>query len=89
MKVYCQFKVLSTGYVPNSTPPQFKEEFKKPIDMLGNEGVYILDGRLSLSSMIEVCKVRMAKLGISVIGFDIIRSNEFTNNGRVIYSHLK
>lgn len=89
MKVYCQFKVLSTGYVPNSIPPQFKEELKKPVNMLGSDGVYVLDGRLSLASMFGLCKDRMEKLGKSIIGFEIIKSDRFTNDGKVMYTYIE
>lgn len=88
MKVYCQFKVLSTGYVPNSIPPQFKEDFKKPIDMLGSDSVYILDGRKNIDSLIIDSRYRLDKINRcnSIIGFDIISSDSFSNIGKVVYS---
>ena len=75
MKHYIQFKTLSTGYIPNSIPPKFSEEYVKPIDMLGSDGIYYLDNRLSLDNMInkayEICKKR------NFIGFEI-RSYNYT-----------
>lgn len=45
MKSYIQFLTLSTGYVPGSIPPRFDDSFKKPIEMLGSDGVFQVDGR--------------------------------------------
>lgn len=90
MKVYCQFKVLSTGYIQGTIPPQFSEDNKKPIDLIGSEGVYILDGRNSLDNMINDCYNRLSKLNRKdVIGFEIVRSDKFTNDGKVLYKSKK
>lgn len=86
MKVYCQFKVLSTGYISGTIPPKFSEDNKKPIDLLGSDGVYILDGRKNVTSLIEDCTKRISKLRRNdIVCFEIIKSEEFTNNGKVIY----
>ena len=61
MKYYIQFKTLSTGYVEGTIPPIFKDENKKPIDLCGSDGVYILDGRLSLQSMVFATNVVLNK----------------------------
>lgn len=87
MNIYCQFKVLSTGYVPNSVPPRYSDEYKKPIDKLGSDGVYILDGRYTLTNSIQHCIDRAKKLRGKIVGFDIIKSNNFTDKGTLIYSH--
>ena len=90
MKVYCQFKTLSTGYVQGSCPPQFKDDLKKPIDLLGSDGVYILDGRNNLNTMINDCHNRLNKLinENHIVGFEIIRAERFTDNGKIIYSNI-
>ena len=86
MKVYCQFKVLSTGYISGTIPPQYNEDNKKPIDMLGSEGVYILDGRNSLSTLISDSILRKDKMRrTDIVGFEIIKSDNFLNEGKVIY----
>lgn len=87
MKVYCQFKVMSAGYVPNSLPPKYSDEYKKPVDKLGSDGVYILDGRNTLTNSIQHCIDRAKKLGGKIVGFDIVKSNRFSDNGTVVYSH--
>jgi DNA repair exonuclease SbcCD ATPase subunit len=89
MKAYCQFQVLSTGYVPNSIPPQFKEDLKKPIDKLGSDGVYILDGRNSLNTMINDSIKRLNKINRNnhIVSFKIVKAERFSDNGRVIYQH--
>lgn len=90
MKVYVQFKVLSTGYIPNTIPPQFSEDFKKPIDMLGSEGVHILDARLGFTNLVIKSLMRLNKINRSnyIVGFDIIRSDSFSKRGTVIYSKI-
>ena len=85
MKVYAQFKVLSTGYIAGSIPPKFSEDAKEPIDLLGSDGVFILDGRKSLTTMINDCEVKASKLGRSILGFEIIRGTSFSDKGKIIY----
>ena len=90
MKIYCQFKVLSTGYIAGSIPPQFSEDNKRPIDLLGNEGVYILDGRKSIPSLIDDCRLKLDKMrNASVVCFEIIRADSFLDNGKVIFKSEK
>lgn len=86
MKVYAQFYHNSTGYVPNSIPPQFKAEYIKPIEILGSEGVYILDGRNNLDTMINDVENRAQKLLKKPIGYKIIRAERFTDKGKILYS---
>ena len=89
MKAYIQFKVLSTGYVPNTIPPQFKDELRSPIDELGSDGVSILDGRLSKDNMINEAFKRFSKRRIKpCIGFDVVLANTFSEQGKIIYSYI-
>jgi hypothetical protein len=70
MKHYIQFKHLSTGYIDGSIPPQFSKDSIKPIDKLGSDGIFYLDNRLNLDSMInkgiELCEKRNNKVGFSI-----------------------
>ena len=74
MKHYIQFKTLSTGYIKGSIPPQFSNDCIKPIDKLGSDGVFYLDNRLSLNTMInkgiELCNKRNNKVGFSIVSFN-------------------
>lgn len=82
MKYFIQFKALSTGYIENTIPPQFSKENIKPIDKLGSDGVFYLDNRLSLNSMInkgiELCKQKNNKVGFSIVAYNnsILNSKE-------------
>ena len=44
MSRYIQFLSLSTGYIPGTVPPQFGI-VRKPIEMMGSDGIYLVDGR--------------------------------------------
>lgn len=91
MKAYCQFFHESTGYVPGSIPPRFDDKYIKPIEMIGSDGVFILDARRSLHNMIEDCKEQIKRHIKSkyIVGFEIRRANSFMEDGRVIYSTVK
>jgi hypothetical protein len=85
MKVYVQFYHLSTGYEGT----QFSESNKKPIELCGSDGVFILDGRNSLETMKDDANDRMQKLnkfGEQITGYKIVRANSFLDNGKVVYS---
>ena len=88
MKVYCQFKTLSTGYIEKSMPPKFDNAYKKPTDMLGSDGVFILDGRNNLDTMINDCEQRANKMLKKPIGYEIIKADRFTDNGNILYSTI-
>jgi hypothetical protein len=88
MKVYCQFLQLSTGYVANTIPPQFSEDNKKPIDILGSDGRFILDGRKSLSTLMHDCHSMRLKKRNLPIGFKIIRANSYREDGVVVHEEL-
>jgi hypothetical protein len=68
---------LSTGYIQGTVPPQFSDENKKPIDLLGSDGIVYLDNRLSLNNMIEkgfnVLNKHIKKN--SIVGFKVIAYN--------------
>lgn len=87
MKHYIQFKALSTGYIIGTIPPQFSNDNIKPINRLGSDGIYYLDNRLSLDSMvnkgIDLCEQRS-----NTIGFSIVRYNDSIINGKEIYTFL-
>ena len=84
MKVYVQFYQMSAGYDGN----HFSESNKKPIEMLGSDGVFILDARTNLETMKDDVMFRIQKLSKTrhIIGYKIIRATRFSGNGRVLYS---
>ena len=84
MRVYAQFYHMSTGY--NGT--QFSESNKKPIEMCGSDGVFILDARTNLETMKADAISRIQKLSKlrQITGYKIIRATSFLDDGKVIYS---
>jgi hypothetical protein len=60
MKSYIQFLTLSTGYVPGSMPPRFDDSRKKPIEMLGSDGIFQVDGRWN-SGTVHAVALEQAK----------------------------
>lgn len=48
---WAQFYQDSTGYVPGSIPPRFDPAYVTTIEVCGDRGVLILDGRLSPQNM--------------------------------------
>lgn len=87
MKVYCEFKHLSTGYINGTIPPQFSKDNVKPIPMCGSDSVMVLDARKNVYNMVEDCIKRMEQL--KAVGFTIIAATSFRDKGRVLYSYLK
>jgi len=85
MKAYVQFFTNSTGYVQGTIPPVFSKDNIKPVELLGSEGVYILDGRNSIDTMIEDAFLRIERLKRvhEIIGFEI-RKGDFRHY-RVVY----
>jgi hypothetical protein len=77
MKNYAQFCHMSTGYIEGTTPPQFSEAHKKPIDACGSDSVMSLDGRLSLFSMHKQARELAKQRGF--IGYRLCRG--LTCNG--------
>jgi hypothetical protein len=89
MQYYTEFYHLSTGYIPRSIPPIFKESNKKLIPAIGSDSVLILDGRNSLDNMCEQSKDKMKRLNTNLNkgykGFKIHKSNSFLRTN-AIYS---
>lgn len=89
MKLYVQFYQNSTGYIAGSIPPRFSENNKKPIELCGSDGVFVLDGRNNIETMKDDAQQRMQKLnkfGKQITGYRILRANSFLDNGKVVYS---
>ena len=84
MKVYVQFYQMSTGYDGN----HFSESNKKPIEMLGSDGVFILDARTNIETMKDDVMARLQKLCKTrhIIGYKIISATRFSDEGRVLYT---
>lgn len=88
MKYYTQFQTNSSGQTFKDG--KIIEVAKFPIDALGSDGVFILDGRNSLSIMISDSKNRMQKLEKlhNFIGFKIMKGERFSNS-REVYNSIK
>jgi hypothetical protein len=56
MKSYIQFLTLSTGYVPGSIPPRFDDSHKKPIELIGSNGIFQVDGRWNSETIHAVAR---------------------------------
>lgn len=90
MKAFARFLHESTGYIEGSIPPKFSKDNVRPIEMLGSDGIYILDARNSLDTMINDCYSRiesMKALNKGIVGFEIHRGD--LRNSRVIYTNIK
>jgi hypothetical protein len=79
MKYFVQFLTLSSGQTFKDGKMINVEKF--PIEAMGSDGVYILDGRNSLETMKDDAKNRIEKLKNvqSYLGFKIMRGERFTN----------
>lgn len=88
MKAYVQFFENGTGYVQGTIPPVFSKENIKPVELLGSDGVYILDGRNSIDTMIEdaFLRIDILKRVHEIIGFEI-RKGDFSHY-RVVYKNF-
>lgn len=77
MKAYVQFFENGTGYVQGTIPPVFSKDNIKPVELLGSDGVYILDGRNSINTMIKDSVLRIDKLKRvhEIVGFEIRKGN--------------
>ena len=74
MQVYVQFYQNSTGYIAGSIPPRFSESNKKPIELCGYDGVFVLDGRNNIETMKEDAQQRLQKLnnfGKQITGYKL------------------
>lgn len=75
MKNYAKFLQLSTGYIPNTIPPQFSDDYKKPIEILGTFDTVCLDGRKNVDSMmIDVENIAKKKLKLP-LGYNLYKNN--------------
>lgn len=58
----------------------------KPMDALGTDGRYKLDGRLSFDSMVRVAdKVRVSRAP-KIVGYKIVRAKSYRDVGFVVYN---
>ena len=89
MKYYAQFKVLHNK--------AWSKEQGKLVDVIpylrdkiGSDGVYVLDGRNNLCTMIVDCHDRVAKLRnlFQVDGFDICKGEKFSTSV-IVYQSLQ
>lgn len=82
--IYCQLLGNSTGYVNGTIPPVFSKKHVKPIDLCGSDSRIILDGRKSINNLIYDCKSLISKRKDAIIGFKIIRANDYREQGNII-----
>jgi len=63
----------------------------KMVDNLGSDGVFILDGRNTLRTMICDIMVRTDQLRkvANIDGYKIIKADRFTDEGTVIYEWIR
>ena len=89
---YVQFYHNSTGYIAGSIPPQFSDENIKPIEMCGTDGVFILDGRNNIDTMVFDAEKRMSKMRMihpDICGYKIIKAQKFSDIGTTLFSTIK
>jgi hypothetical protein len=88
---YVQLYHNSTGYIAGSVPPRFSPDHVKPIELLGSDGILLLDGRYGLDRMIFEADNRaekMKRIHPDIIGYEIVVANNLLEYGRVIYSTI-
>ena len=89
MKYYAIYLKNSTGYIEGTIPPEFSDSHIKPIDALGSDSIFYLDGRWSLATMKYEIEKRMNEmnknLGSRFIGYKIY----YNPSERVIYNSLR
>lgn len=77
---YIQFYQMSTGYVEGSKPPRFDDANKKPIEAVGSEYVYVLDGRHNLNScLMEAAHRASSPRYHRCVGYKIMQGRSFTD----------
>lgn len=89
MKAFARFFHNSTGYVIGSNPPYFSPEHVRPIELLGSDGIRILDARNNLDTMINDCYKHidsMNALNKGIVGFEVHIGN--LHHSRVIYTNI-
>ena len=87
MKYFAQFLTLSSGQTFKDGKIVTVEKF--PIDALGSDGVFILDGRNNIETMVFDSKIRMHTLKNihNYIGFKIMKGERFTD-AKEIYKSI-
>jgi hypothetical protein len=94
MKYYAQFYKMSSGYVPKSSPPIFNDALSRPVQAVGSDSVFILDGRNHLRTMIADSLYRMTMLNKCrsiLVGFKIMHApyGRFTDEyQKVLYCYF-
>ena len=87
MKYYVQYQQTITS-TWSSEENKFLPCKPEQWDMLGSDGVYILDGRNNLETMVNDANRRWGKLlkKDMITGYKIIKADSFTEKGIEIYS---
>lgn len=75
---HVQFFHLSTGYIPGSIPPEFKDENKKLIPVCGSDGHFYPDGRFSLSRVKDLAAKECKQRGF--LAFQVERGASILNS---------
>jgi hypothetical protein len=87
MKYYAQFMEPRNKSF-NSKTMMFEECTPYEVECVGTDGVFILDGRNSIDTMINDAKDRANKLRNvkpQISSFKIIKGEKFINEGSVVY----
>ena len=86
METYAVLQVLSTGYINGTIPPQFSENNKKPIDMLGSDSIVRLDGRKNIYNLQNDVRERINNMRRSdIVKFRIVKAVDFLRIERTIF----
>jgi len=58
------------------------------VERLGSDGVFVLDGRNSIGTMIRDARRRMVQLVsiTDIVGFKIMQGSRFANDNKCVYS---
>lgn len=86
MTTYAQFFKNSTGYIAGTIPPQYSEEHVELIEALGDRGIIVLDGRMSLYNMKSIARIECEKRGFKA--FQIIKGSSLLNTSPVTKIHV-
>jgi len=86
MKYYVQFEETRKDKWNDKTRG-FEDCTPYQVDAIGSDGVYILDGRNSLNTMIQDAKDRAKLINLlcHFTGFKIVRGSRFSDNNTVLY----
>ena len=89
MKYYCQFtKTIDIEYNDKMQAIACKPYQS---DVMGDRGVFILDGRNNIDTMIDDCINQFNCIKNNhkkITGFKIVRANSFITTGKIIYCHM-